>query len=189
MYENQKSIFYHIIIVQNLYFDGIIVEHSFPQFQVGEKTFIFYIIGNCMIVEETAQSKSCFVMLLLLVYFPYLTSWGNEIKMICIKASKNVSSFISEHCYWRVGGTPWDSWNKSQLFLIVKCQLTSKGNFSVSENFCPGLLGRLFFCILGELKKSKSPFEINWPLEMSWLISQSNYRDHTSHCGATISCM
>ena len=166
MYENQKSIFYHIIIVQNLYFDGIIVEHSFPQFQVGEKTFIFYIIGNCMIVEETAQSKSCFVMLLLLVYFPYLTSWGNEIKMICIKASKNVSSFISEHCYWRVGGTPWDSWNKSQLFLIVKCQLTSKENFSVSENFCPGLLGRLFFCILGELKKSKSPFEINWPLNI-----------------------
>ena len=118
MYENQKSIFYHII-VQNLYFDGIVVEHSFPRFQVGVKTFTFYIIGNCMIVEETAQSNSCFVMLLLLVYFPYLTSWGNEIKMICIKASKNVSSFISERCYWRGGGTPWDSWNKSQFFLVI----------------------------------------------------------------------
>ena len=104
--------------VQNLYFDGIMVEHSFPRFQVGVKTFTFYIIGNCMIVEETAQSNSCFVMLLL-VYFPYLTSWGNEIKMICIKASKNVSSFISERCYCRGVGTPWDVWDKSQLFLVI----------------------------------------------------------------------
>ena len=115
-YENQKSIFYHII-VQNLHFDGIIVEHSFST--ISGRCENIYILHNCMIVEETAQSNSCFVMLLLLVYFPYLTSWGNEIKMICIKASKNVSSFISERCYWRGGGTTWNSWNKSQLSLVI----------------------------------------------------------------------
>ena len=32
-------------------------------------------------------------------------------------------------------------------------------------NFCPSLLGQKFFVrFLGELKKPKSPFEINWPL-------------------------
>jgi hypothetical protein len=48
-----------------------------------------------------------------------------------------------------------------------KGQLISKGNFSVfnypkkelkNVNFCPSLLGQRF---LGELKKPKSPFEIN----------------------------
>ena len=39
--------------------------------------------------------------------------------MICIKASKNVSSFISERCYCRGVGTPWDVWDKSQLFLVI----------------------------------------------------------------------
>ena len=33
-------------------------------------------------------------------------------------------------------------------------------------NFCHGLLGQKFFVrFLGELKKPKSPFEINWPLQ------------------------
>ena len=33
-------------------------------------------------------------------------------------------------------------------------------------NFCPSLLGQKFFVrFLGELKKTKSRFEINWPLE------------------------
>ena len=32
-------------------------------------------------------------------------------------------------------------------------------------NFCPSLLGQKFFVrFLGELKKPRSPFEINWPL-------------------------
>ena len=35
-------------------------------------------------------------------------------------------------------------------------------------NFCPSLLGqKIFVRFLGELKKPKSPFEINWPLEHS----------------------
>ena len=36
-------------------------------------------------------------------------------------------------------------------------------------NFCPSLLGQKFFVhFLGELKKPKSPFEINWPLGIEW---------------------
>ena len=36
-----------------------------------------------------------------------------------------------------------------------------------SVNFCPSLLGQKFFLrFLGELKKPKSRFEINWPLVM-----------------------
>ena len=35
--------------------------------------------------------------------------------------------------------------------------------------FCPSLLGqKLFVCFLGELKKPKCPFKINWPLTCSW---------------------
>ena len=34
-----------------------------------------------------------------------------------------------------------------------------------NSNFCPSLLGQKFFVrFLGELKKPRSPFEINWPL-------------------------
>ena len=54
---------------------------------------------------------------------------------------------------------------------IFKGQLISKGNFSVfnapkkeleNVDFCPSLLGQKFFVqILEELKKPKSPFEIN----------------------------
>ena len=37
-------------------------------------------------------------------------------------------------------------------------------------NFCPSLLEQKFFvCFLKELKKTKSPFEINWP---RWCISR-----------------
>ena len=54
---------------------------------------------------------------------------------------------------------------------LAKGQLISKGNFSVfnspkneleNVNFCLSLLGQKFFVrFLGELKKPKSPFEIN----------------------------
>ena len=54
---------------------------------------------------------------------------------------------------------------------ILKGQLISKGNFCVfnspknqleNVNFCPSQLGQKFFVrFLGELKKPKSPFEIN----------------------------
>ena len=60
------------------------------------------------------------------------------------------------------------------LVLFPKGQLISKCLFGVSNspkkgtwnsNFCPSLLGQKFFVrFLGELKKSKCPFEINWPL-------------------------
>jgi hypothetical protein len=53
----------------------------------------------------------------------------------------------------------------------VKDQLISKGNFSVfnspkkqteNANFCPSLLGQKNFVpFLGELKKTKSPLEID----------------------------
>ena len=36
-----------------------------------------------------------------------------------------------------------------------------------NSNVCPSLLGQKFFVrFLGELKKTKSPFEINWPLPL-----------------------
>ena len=52
--------------------------------------------------------------------------------------------------------------------LITKCLFgafnSSKNEFG-NSNFCPSLLGKKFFvCFLGELKKPKCPFEINWPL-------------------------
>ena len=57
------------------------------------------------------------------------------------------------------------------LHFIAKGQLISKGLFGFSilpknelenVNFCPSLLGKkCFFHFLGELKKPKSPFEIN----------------------------
>ena len=56
----------------------------------------------------------------------------------------------------------------------TKGQLISKGKCSVfnslknkleNVNFCPSLLGQNFFGrFLGELKKTKSPFKINWRL-------------------------
>ena len=63
-----------------------------------------------------------------------------------------------------------------------KGQLISKGNFSVfnypkktnpeNVNFCPSLLGQKFILRFGgELKKPKSPFEVNWPLPISWISS------------------
>ena len=63
------------------------------------------------------------------------------------------------------------------LFHCIKGQLISKGNFSVfnspkneleNVNFCASLLEQNFFVrFLGELKKPKSPFEINCPLVCS----------------------
>ena len=60
------------------------------------------------------------------------------------------------------------------FLLLFKGHLILKGNFSVfnspkneleNVNFCPSLLGQKFFVrFLGELKKTKSPFETNWPL-------------------------
>ena len=49
--------------------------------------------------------------------------------------------------------------------LISKCLfdvfISSKNEFE-NHNFCPSLLGQKFFvCFLEELKKAKSPFEIN----------------------------
>ena len=59
---------------------------------------------------------------------------------------------------------------------FIKGQLILEGNFSVFNSpqktnlkmfiFAPSLLRQKFFVrFLGELKKSKCPFEINWPLE------------------------
>ena len=60
--------------------------------------------------------------------------------------------------------------------MLTKGQIISKCLFSVfnspnnepeNSNFCPSLLGQTFFVhFLGELKTSKIPFEINWPLHM-----------------------
>ena len=45
-------------------------------------------------------------------------------------------------------------------------------------NFCPSLLGQKFFVrFLEELKKTKSPFEINWPLKtIADKVSQSKIK-------------
>ena len=62
------------------------------------------------------------------------------------------------------------------LELPSKGQSISKGIFGVFNsskkkepknfNFCPRLLRqKIFLLFLEELKKPKSPFEINWPLE------------------------
>ena len=64
--------------------------------------------------------------------------------------------------------------NKEKLWdVIIKGQLISKGNFGVFNsfkdelehfNFYPSLGQTFFVRFLEELKKAKSPFEINWPL-------------------------
>ena len=44
-------------------------------------------------------------------------------------------------------------------------------------NFCPSLLGQKFVRFLEELKKTKSPFEINWPLKtIADKVSQSKIK-------------
>ena len=50
-----------------------------------------------------------------------------------------------------------------------------------NSNFCPSLLGQKFFvCFLGELKKTKCPFEIKWPLvfiaRWEWKLSNLKIR-------------
>ena len=54
------------------------------------------------------------------------------------------------------------SWSQKE---ILVSSILPKNKF---ENFnsCPSLLGqKIFFQFLEELKRTKSPFEINWPLE------------------------
>ena len=49
-----------------------------------------------------------------------------------------------------------------------------------NSNFCPSLLGHIFFVrFLGELKTPKSPFEINWPLQ--WNGKYFNLRTNFCH--------
>ena len=72
---------------------------------------------------------------------------------------------------------------------ILKGQLISKGNFCVfnsdspknqleNVNFCPSLLGQKFSVrFLGELKKLKIPFEINWPLRVDEIPLVSKKRN------------
>ena len=52
---------------------------------------------------------------------------------------------------------------------LLKVSSILQKNELENFNFCPSLMGQKFFvCYLEELKKTKSPFEINWPLEMDF---------------------